>query len=471
MKNDSFLYYLNNIPSDMDFDSNFFDYFYKDEEDNNKSIGEIVFLPKENIYSCDSRIINPNNSDKEKEEEEEIFKEFVNIFDDYPYDKISEFIESEFNEFPLPFNENKNKEEISKTLSNPIQTKTKGSSKISNIKNIENNKIHNNQEILNKNAKTFIASHKTFKFNESEKNLYNSNIIQNSIIYNSIINNNHNYSFDLKNNNNIFRDQLLLLPNEIESQIDIPLNINKSKDTSMLANKKRQRIFSIKKNVNNTFIEKNSKKLLIEKVNKSYNLNRKEDFPKQNKHNKYSPDNMRKRIKCFCLNTFIKKINEILKDIKNSALNKKYNNPINPLKLLTLDYNYITKNNRVDNLNLLKQSLKTILSGEVTGKFDNKDFHNKNLIENLYDIDVESDLKNKEKLKKIKNFLNMKFENFFSSFLNQNETNNEIIFESKEEFMSLIDIYLKNEDDEYKSKFKKMLVSFPSSIEKMRCLK
>ena len=430
MKNDSFLYYLNNIPSDMDFDSNFFDYFYKDEEDNNKSIGEIVFLPKENIYSCNSHIINPNNSDKEKEEEEEIFAEFINIFDDYPYDKISEFIESEFNEFPLPFNENKNKEEISKTLSNPMQTKTKGSSKISNIKNIENNKIHNNQEILNKNAKTFIASHKTFKFNESEKNLYNSNIIQNSIIYNSIINNNHNYSFDLKNNNNIFRDQLLLLPNEMESQMDIPRNINKS-----------------------------------------YNLNRKEDFPKQNKHNKYSPDNMRKRIKCFCLNIFIKKINEILKDIKNSALNKKYNNPINPLKLLTLDYNYITKNNRVDNLNLLKQSLKKILSGEVTGKFDNKEFHNKNLIENLYDIDIESDLENKEKLKKIKNFLNMKFENFFSSFLNQNDTNNEIIFESKGEFMSLVDIYLKNEDDEYKSKFKKMLVSFPSSVEKMRCLK
>ena len=291
--------------------------------------------------------------------------------------------------------------------------------KYSVFNNIENNNYLNNQEILNKNSMTIIVSNKIFELYESEMN------------------------FDRQN---------------------IPLNINISKDKSKFSNKKRQKIFSIVKDC--------EKK--IEQIKKIFRLPKHikiEDSPKKNKHNKYSPDNMRKRIKCFCFNTFIKKINEILKDIKNNALNKKYNSPINPLKLLTLDYNYITKNNRVDNLNLLKQSLKKILSGEVTGKFDNKEFHNKNLIENLYDIDIESDLENKEKLKKIKNFLNMKFENFFSSFLNQNDTNNEIIFESKEEFMSLVDIYLKNEDDEYKSKFKKMLINFPSSVEKMRCLK
>ena len=174
---------------------------------------------------------------------------------------------------------------------------------------------------------------------------------------------------------------------------------------------------------------------------------------------------MIKKIKTYFFRILINKFNEKLKSVHIESLNK--NNALYPLKILPINYNQKKEINKVFNINLLSKAFKTILSEEVTGRYDEKKkFHNKDLIDYLVKIYNEESLENKEKLKKLIDFLNMKMENFFDIFEGKNI---DTIFESKDEFLGLVNKELEKEkDNNYKKIFLENLMNFPSLIKNIK---
>ena len=123
---------------------------------------------------------------------------------------------------------------------------------------------------------------------------------------------------------------------------------------------------------------------------------------------------MIKKIKTKLFKILINKFNEKLKSVNIESLNK--NNA-----LLLQKYEQKGNIKKEFNINLLGKAFKTILSEEVTGRYDEKKkSQNKDLIDYLLKIYNEESLENKEKLKKLIDFLNMKMENFFEIFEGKN---------------------------------------------------
>ena len=155
-------------------------------------------------------------------------------------------------------------------------------------------------------------------------------------------------------------------------------------------------------------------------------------------HNKFSDDNLIRKI-----------IHEILKFLL-SFINNEIKDP--NLKLKNLSGNVIKESNINDIRDLLNKSLKDIFSSNISGKFRKipKDF-NKNVIEKLLD---------EEKLEK-----GNKYEILFNLTLLdclKHIRGEDIINELKE--LGTIDMIVKEFEDEYKAKFKDYVQNFEKIV-------
>ena len=181
----------------------------------------------------------------------------------------------------------------------------------------------------------------------------------------------------------------------------------------------------------------------------------------------------------------------IIFDIINDELKKNFFG----CELLQIIGDQTKDTTKIFNLNLLKKTLKSIFSEKVTGRFNNKENHNKDLINKLYEINNNGDMDNQDKIENIVNFLNMTLEDFFNylkiyinnniistdkeeeksiSIINNdidNINNNSFTFNLIKQFINKADKYLinnkKNEDEVYKNKFKEKLVNLPLVINNM----
>ena len=139
------------------------------------------------------------------------------------------------------------------------------------------------------------------------------------------------------------------------------------------------------------------------------------------------------------------------------------------------------------NLGLLNKSFKSIFSEKVTGRYNNKENHNRDLINKLYEINKKGNLEVKKKTENIINLLNMKFEQFFNYlkiYLDDNtsekseksidkkekDLNNIFILQLIKQFIIKLNKYLikDNEDEDYKKKLKEKLKNLPLVINNMK---
>ena len=179
------------------------------------------------------------------------------------------------------------------------------------------------------------------------------NYRQDSILTNQ---NNHNEKITFTNNSKFLFDNSKLSNDKIIGE-----NIK---------NKNHNSIFSIQKIKreieNNTFV------ILIKDEDKS---NVKNKIPKIPHHNKYSKDNIIKKIKCLFLKYLIITINFVVKQFKTNK-NKDYS-------LKKLKYKYSEHLNTKSDLELLKKPIKDLLSKEISKQYKSPPDTNKKIIENL----------------------------------------------------------------------------------------
>ena len=157
----------------------------------------------------------------------------------------------------------------------------------------------------------------------------------------------------------------------------------------------------LKNNNNNNNLDKFIKILIKAKTDK----NKFEMNNKQTKHNKYSPDNIIKKIKVYLFHYLIIFVNVEL------ICKNKYKN----LKLKKLNYKYIFNTNKEDNINYLNMHLKELLSLDITTKYITK---NKNTNEKI----IQKMLKQNDE--KIQYVFNLQFKEWIDIFTMKKEGNN-----------------------------------------------
>ena len=356
-------------------------------------------------------------------------------------------------------------------------------------KNIENLDEFNFEKKNNENS----LSHKQQNSTNSNSNSKNRN-------YSQSINKRESNSLNLSHNPNIFSNNSICLGvfnkdyNIIPRIIQGNENSNLSSDNDIMLNNNSlffsNSLSQINKNsslsISSSYINENQNKsqminsILLHKKRKKDSKNQQIDegknrsqdcIPikkKRKTHDKNEKGNMIKKIKTKFFTVLINKFNEKLKSANIESLNK--NNALYSKKILPLTYEQKAHIRKDLNINLLGKAFKTILSGEVTGRqAEKKKFFNKYLIDYLLKIYNEESLENKQKLKKLIDFLNMKMENFFDIFEGKNI---DTIFESKDEFLGLVNKELEkkkdNKDNNYKKQFLENLMNFPSLIKNMK---
>ena len=339
-------------------------------------------------------------------------------------------------------------------------------------KNNENSLSHKQQNSTNSNSNSKNRNYSQ-SINKRESNSlnlsHNPNIFSNNSICCGVFNKDNNIipriiqgnkNSNLSSDNDIMQNNdSLLFSNSLNK-----INKNSSLSISFYINENQNKSQMISFNPLHKKRKKDSKKQQIDE-----RKNRSQDCipikKKREIHDKYETKNMIKKIKTYFFRILINKFNEKLKSVHIESLNK--NNALYPLKILPINYNQKKEINKVFNINLLSKAFKTILSEEVTGRYDEKKkFHNKDLIDYLVKIYNEESLEKKEKLKKLIDFLNMKMENFFDIFEGKNI---DTIFESKDEFLGLVNKELEKEkDNNYKKIFLENLMNFPSLIKNIK---
>ena len=141
--------------------------------------------------------------------------------------------------------------------------------------------------------------------------------------------------------------------------------------------------------ISNKFINKfeysliqynNKNRSTLFKINKNNNCGRKKkDSGQKCKHNKNSPDNMRKKAKTLTFQLISEIINDELKKINIKDLNKSFC----PVKLFKINQDQASNSTKLYNLDLLNKSFKSIFSIPISGRSKNDENHNRDLINKL----------------------------------------------------------------------------------------
>lgn len=328
----------------------------------------------------------------------------------------------------------------------------------------ENNKLINSSDIKNLNnleeifdLKNNILFFPLYKENEIELNGFNSiSICQNQ--QNHIIIQNEE-----KNN---------IMPKCWNSQGSHQINycynafLHKEHDSFTLNSQDKKNLYLLpqdKNSLNSKVKRENDIKLMF----KTYK------FKARPTHTKFAFDNMMKTVKSSSIDIIINilniKVNEIikLKEIEQ----------INFLKI-KLDTKNPTKKYYLD---LLQRTFRQIIGSNVTNKYKNKDNHNKEIIEKIYKIYEKGNYQ--KGIKDLVDFLNMKYIDFWDGLqnhmnqadkkiisVNENKDNNIFLASLIKGFIPKVDEFLnkKEEDENYKTEFKKLLGNVPLRINNMK---
>ena len=399
---------------------------------------------------------------------------------------------------------------------------------------IEENKQLNESKYVNINNKTLIQHHKFIPLNQNEdyNNIFNNNKENSKYDFSSFSGNskktfnpNSQISFtELQNYNGIFfqynRPKLdfskisnSFIYNKDKSYTSIECNNQsigqnkfifpfRSKDNnsinSFYSNKKRKRSpnnyinesemnmdhlyfsYIIDKSTNKfdfSLSQKDNKnKSLLFKIKKKKNFGRKKIFSGEiGKHKKSDPDNMRKKVKTLTFQFISDIINNELKRINMKDINKSFC----PVKLLQINQQQASNSTKIYNLDLLNKSFKSIFSVPISGRSNNDQNHNRDLINKLYEIYGSGNLENLKKTEKIIKFMDMKFKDFFyyvkrimdsPNFIENKGGDNEQVEGIIREFISKLDKYFNENDEEkvYNQKLKENIKNYPSVINNMK---
>ena len=176
-------------------------------------------------------------------------------------------------------------------------------------------------------------------------------------------------------------------------------------------------------NINEINTEKTNENIML---NKKRKLGRRTNKEKENQrtdendkkcHNKYSNDNLQKKIKHISINSGFNFVNDILKHIYNKNQSKKKFSH----QLIKLNYKKIYNTKVEFNRSFLENTIKWIFTNKVSSKYKKYDSnHNQILLE-------ESLLKcNKEDKEKLELFLNMKYIEYLDYYRGNKPEYNEI---------------------------------------------
>jgi hypothetical protein len=231
-------------------------------------------------------------------------------------------------------------------------------------------------------------------------------------------------------------NKVIIKENDEEIPHSLNIQTNEDKIDISIAESKTKEMTSIE-------IPK-EKKFLVKKryfnVNSKKKTGRKPKYPVSNiEHTKYSDDNILRKIKVKFFHKLIKYINK--------KIESKYNGIAKILKPLKGE---ISQNNTINfNRQLMDSKLKTIFSNnDINGKFKlcEKDY-NKNVIDEIY----------KNNIQEIINIFELTFLEAFNIFRGTN--GNE--FTDFEKLNTVLEeLKLKENDNEYVSKFQKVVMDF-----------
>ena len=258
--------------------------------------------------------------------------------------------------------------------------------------NMKNTKVKNSSNLNN------FAYSPPFSMINFEPNNF-SFIQKNNIQFNSfIINNSINNKIDIYNNSfNIFGSIDKNKDNTILSQKRKRSPNNKDKNKMKLTiDKKNNKNGNIMNNISDINCNINKKIILNFSMNQNNNKmenilfnikknncgRKKKDSGQIGKHKKTDADNMLRKIKSLTFKIIFDIINDELKNINNEELNKNFL----PAKLLQINQEQTKNTTKIFNLGLLNKSFKSIFSEKVTGRYNNKENHNRDLINKLYEI-------------------------------------------------------------------------------------
>lgn len=185
------------------------------------------------------------------------------------------------------------------------------------------------------------------------------------------------------------------------------------------------------------------------------------------KHDNSAPDNVRKKSKVLLLSIILDGINDEIKKINISPLKGKLKFFQEVKVNTTKEYNLLLlqktlKSIFIDGINLKNEKL----SGNL--KIDNIKNQNIKIIEKIDEISKKENSEEEKIASEIKNFLEIKFENFFSD-LDNNEFNNIIMKNIRikiEGIDQLLDKKKGNKDN--KAKIKDYIKNFPKKIKAMK---
>ena len=231
-------------------------------------------------------------------------------------------------------------------------------------------------------------------------------------------------------------NKVIIKENDEEIPHSLNIQTNEDKIDISIAESKTKEMTSIE-------IQK-EKKFLIKKryfnVNSKKKTGRKPKYPVSNiEHTKYSDDNILRKIKVKFLQKLIKYI--------NGKIKPKYTGVVKLLKPLKGE---ISQDNTINfNRQLMDSKLKDIFSNnEINGKFKlyEKDY-NKNVIDEIY----------KNNIQEIINIFELTFLEAFNIFRGTNENE----FTDFEKLNTVLEeLKLKENDNEYVSKFQKVVMDF-----------
>ena len=188
-----------------------------------------------------------------------------------------------------------------------------------------------------------------------------------------------------------------------------------------------------------TIIKKNNKKRSGKKVGrKPKKESEKEENDEEVTHNKYSNDNMTRKIKSLCIKNVFKFINAEI----YIRYNRKIGHGKNIKKLKLLNYEQI-KNATIDyNKNFLNKTIGEIFSENISKRIKSyKSDHNKKLIENLKNEEDE------EKKIYFNNLFNLTFLDCLKYFRGEDDDDKYVYIKGLKRFKDL------ENDDDFKKKY------------------
>jgi len=344
---------------------------------------------------------------------------------------------------------------------------------------ITQNEINNNTIIENS-----VQENNSRKEKEIEENnkVINFRDIPNQIIFKKIedikinipsfcIENDNEIKFD-GNSISLFQNQSIEIPEFFKSQESYQFDffrnpfLYEENNSLTLNSQEYKKIYLLPQ-------DKNSLNLKVKRENSSKIMFINYQIKARPIHDKFSFDNMMKRVKSLSIDIIIDilniKINEIikLKEIEQIVFLKIELDTKNPTKKYYLD--------------LLHRSFSQIIGSNSNKKYKNKDGHNKEIIEKIAKIYEKGNYQ--KGIKELVDFLNMKYIDFWNGlklYMNQGDKNIISVNEKKdnnifltsliEEFIPKVDEFLnkKKESENYKAKFKELLGDIPLKINNMK---